>query len=129
MIYYMIYFIVRQEKVIYGFESVVKSTKINKTVFYLYTVKAQIDKKLFNKKKKGKDKDQKKEIAVLEAQIYRLIEILGEQREMTRDNVERKQARTEDERIEDEDDEFIEEEEEGRFLSILKIEKIRFFNN
>ena len=85
--------------------------------FYLYTVKAQIDKKLFNKKKKGKDKDQKKEIAVLEAQIYRLIEILGEQREMTRDNVERKQARTEDERIEDEDDEFIEEEEEGRFLS------------
>jgi len=74
---------------------------------------AQIDKKLFNKKKKGKDKDQKKEIAVLEAQIYRLIEILGEQREMTRDNVERKQARTEDERIEDEDDEFIEEEEEG----------------
>ena len=95
----------------------------------MYTVKAQIDKKLFNKKKKGKDKDQKKEIAVLEAQIYRLIEILGEQREMTRDNVERKQARTEDERIEDEDDEFIEEEEEGRFLSILKIEKIRFFNN
>ena len=80
----------------------------------MYTVKAQIDKKLFNKKKKGKDKDQKKEIAVLEAQIYRLIEILGEQREMTRDNVERKQARTEDERIEDEDDEFIEEEEEGR---------------
>ena len=79
----------------------------------MYTVKAQIDKKLFNKKKKGKDKDQKKEIAVLEAQIYRLIEILGEQREMTRDNVERKQARTEDERIEDEDDEFIEEEEEG----------------
>ena len=33
---------------------------------------------------------------------------------MTRDNVERKQARTEDERIEDEDDEFIEEEEEGK---------------
>ena len=33
---------------------------------------------------------------------------------MTRDNVERKQARTEDERIEDEDDEFIEEAEEGK---------------
>jgi len=33
---------------------------------------------------------------------------------MTRDNVERKQARTEDERIEDEDDEFIEEEEDGK---------------
>ena len=35
---------------------------------------------------------------------------------MTRDNVERKQARTEEERIEDEDDEFIEEEEEGSVL-------------
>ena len=74
---------------------------------------AEIDQKLFIKKKKGDDKDQKKKVAEMEAQIYRLIEILGEQREMTRDNVERKQARTEDERIEDEDDEFIEEEEEG----------------
>ena len=49
-----------------------------------------------------------------------MIEILGEQREMTRDNVERKQARTEDERIEDEDDEFIEEEEEGKSPFSLK---------
>ena len=49
-----------------------------------------------------------------------MIEILGEQREMTRDNVERKQARTEDERIEDEDDEFIEEEEEGKSSFSLK---------
>merc|ERR1712035_20355 len=67
-------------------------------------------------KKSGKGKeaarDGKKEIAFVEAQIYRLIEILGEQREMTRDNVEWKQARTEDERMEDEEDEFIEEEEE-----------------
>ena len=39
---------------------------------------------------------------------------------MTRDNVERKQARTEDERIEDEDDEFIEEEEEGKSSFSLK---------
>lgn len=38
---------------------------------------------------------------------------------MTRDNVERKQARTEDERIEDEDDEFIEEEEEGKSTILL----------
>ena len=38
---------------------------------------------------------------------------------MTRDNVERKQARTEDERIEDEDDEFIEEEEEGKSSILL----------
>jgi len=73
---------------------------------------AEIDPKLFIKRKKGDDKDQKKKIGEIEAQIYRLIEILGEQREMTRDNVERKQARTEDERIEDEDDEFIEEAEE-----------------
>ena len=58
-------------------------------------------------------------MAEIEAQIYRLIEILGEQREMTRDNVERKQARTEDERIEDEDDEFVEEEEEGFYLKLL----------
>jgi len=58
-------------------------------------------------------KDAKKDIAFIEAQIYRLIEILGEQREMTRDNVERKQARTEDERMDDEEDEeFVEEEEE-----------------
>ena len=38
---------------------------------------------------------------------------------MTRDNVERKQARTEDERIEDEDDEFIEEEEEGKYYFFM----------
>ena len=80
---------------------------------------AEIDPKLFIKKKKGDDKDQKRKMAEIEAQIYRLIEILGEQREMTRDNVERKQARTEDERIEDEDDEFVEEEEEGFYLKLL----------
>ena len=79
-------------------------------------ITAQIDKRLFNNKKKGDNKDVKKKIAEVEAQIYRLVEILGEQREMTRDNVERKQARTEDERAEDEDDEFIEEEEEGNLI-------------
>ena len=79
---------------------------------------AEIDPKLFIKKKKGDDKDQKKKMAEIEAQIYRLIEILGEQREMTRDNVERKQARTEDERIEDEDDEFVEEEEAGLLMIV-----------
>ena len=80
---------------------------------------AEIDPKLFIKKKKGDDKDQKKKMAEIEAQIYRLIEILGEQREMTRDNVERKQARTEDERIEDEDDEFVEEEEAGLLMIVF----------
>ena len=49
---------------------------------------------------------------------------------MTRDNVERKQARTEDERIEDEDDEFIEEEEEGKssFFSFLQSSHAPHFN-
>ena len=89
---------------------------------------AEIDQKLFIKKKKGDDKDQKKKVAEMEAQIYRLIEILGEQREMTRDNVERKQARTEDERIEDEDDEFIEEEEEGILYLTLQPSTLKGWN-
>jgi len=82
----------------------------------------QIEPALFAKKKSQsgvKEKSNKKEIAYIEAQIYRLIEILGEQREMTRDNVERKQARTEDERIEDEDDEFVEEEEDDEEDDII----------
>ena len=47
---------------------------------------------------------------------------------MTRDNVERKQARTEDERIEDEDDEFIEEEEEGKSSIFLQSSHATHFN-
>ena len=45
---------------------------------------------------------------------------------MTRDNVERKQARTEDERIEDEDDEFIEEEEEGKSSIFLFCNQVTY---
>ena len=47
---------------------------------------------------------------------------------MTRDNVERKQARTEDERIEDEDDEFIEEEEEGKSSIFLFCNHVTYPN-
>jgi len=45
-----------------------------------------------------------REIAGLESQIYRIVEIVGEERQATRENVERKQARTSDE-LEEEDDE------------------------
>ena len=38
--------------------------------------------------------ERQREIAGLEAQVYRLAELLGEQRAATRDNVQRKQART-----------------------------------
>ena len=47
---------------------------------------------------------------------------------MTRDNVERKQARTEDERIEDEDDEFIEEEEEGKTVYDITFQTLPYFD-
>jgi len=58
---------------------------------------------LFTKLKPGKvgksrDSERLKEIAALEAQAYRLVEILSEQRQATKDNVQRKQARTEGER-------------------------------
>lgn len=45
-----------------------------------------------------------KEIASLEAQIYRMVELVSEERQLTRENVERKQARTSDELEEDEDE-------------------------
>ena len=43
-------------------------------------------------------------MSALEAQVYRLAELLGEQRAATRDNVQRKQARTEGEREESDDE-------------------------
>lgn len=42
----------------------------------------------------SRESERNKEIAMLEAQVYRLSEILGEQRAATRENVQRKQART-----------------------------------
>ena len=47
---------------------------------------------------KSREAEKQKEIASMEAQIYRFSEILSEVRSATRDNVERKQARTELER-------------------------------
>eukprot|EP00112_Aurelia_sp_Birch-Aquarium-sp1_P016144 Seg3634.2 transcript_id=Seg3634.2/GoldUCD/mRNA.D3Y31 product="Splicing factor 3A subunit 3" protein_id=Seg3634.2/GoldUCD/D3Y31 len=67
----------------------------------------ELDPSLFTKSKgKGKNTDyaqKQKEIAMLEAQVYKFVEILGEERQATRENVERKQARTSDELEEDED--------------------------
>nr|CAG4640728.1 EOG090X03G1 [Eulimnadia texana] len=81
-----------------------------------------LDPSLFAKKSAGKngpgngknDDQRSKETALLEAQIYRLVEILSEQRAATKENVERKQARTGEEREEEEEDvpEPVEEEEE-----------------
>jgi len=50
-----------------------------------------------------RDSEKQKEIGSIEARVYRLSELLSEQRAATRDNVQRKQARTGGER--DDDDE------------------------
>ncbi|CAH1800257.1 unnamed protein product, partial [Owenia fusiformis] len=73
-----------------------------------------LDPALFAKSKPGKqgrnrDYERQKEIANLEAQVYRFAEILGEQRAATRDNVQRKQARTGEERDESDEEHFSEE--------------------
>lgn len=51
-----------------------------------------------------RDVERHKEIANLEAQVYHLVELLSEQRNATRDNVQRKQARTGEEREESDDE-------------------------
>ncbi|XP_067947719.1 splicing factor 3A subunit 3-like [Watersipora subatra] len=56
------------------------------------------------KSSKGKEADKQREIAELESWAYKLIDMLSEQRAATRDNIQRKQARTGEER-EDSDDE------------------------
>jgi len=53
---------------------------------------------------KNKDSEKHKRIALLEAQVYKLVELLSEQRASTKENVERKQARTDGEREEEEED-------------------------
>lgn len=69
-----------------------------------------LDPSLFAKTQKGSKNsikeytDKHKEIAELEAKIYRLSEILSPNRNATIENVQRKQARTGEEREEDEDD-------------------------
>ncbi|XP_058806048.1 splicing factor 3A subunit 3 [Phymastichus coffea] len=47
---------------------------------------------------KGKNVEKQKEIACLEAQVYKLAELVSSQRNATKENVQRKQARTEGER-------------------------------
>ncbi|XP_054160951.1 splicing factor 3A subunit 3-like [Oppia nitens] len=53
---------------------------------------------------KSKDIGRQKELALLEAQVYRLSEILSEQRQATKENVQRKQARTAGERQESDEE-------------------------
>lgn len=54
---------------------------------------------------KTKSTEKQRDVAVLEAQVYKLAELLSEQRAATRDNAQRKQARTGEERGEESDDE------------------------
>nr|CAB3266000.1 splicing factor 3A subunit 3 [Phallusia mammillata] len=61
-----------------------------------------------NKQSKKEDPNRGKDIAFLEAQVYHLMELLSEQRQATRENVQRRQARTENER-EDEGEEVVSE--------------------
>ncbi|CAH0389639.1 unnamed protein product [Bemisia tabaci] len=65
--------------------------------------KKSLDPSLIAKSKPGKmnknrDAERQRESALLEAQIYRFTELLSEQRVATKENVQRKQARTEGER-------------------------------
>lgn len=69
----------------------------------------ELDPAMFAKAKPGKtgksrDLERQREIAALEAQVYRFCEVLGEQRAATRENVQRKQAQTGEERDESDDD-------------------------
>ncbi|RWS17101.1 Splicing factor 3A subunit 3-like protein [Dinothrombium tinctorium] len=75
----------------------------------------EIDPSLYAKAKTGnmksKQTEKQKEIAALEAQVYRFSELLSEQRQATKENVQRKQARTAGER-EESDEEVSESESE-----------------
>jgi len=77
---------------------------------------SELNPNLFAKNKPGKggrkDADKMKEIAKLEANIYRYAELLGEVRTDTVENVERKQARTDAEREESDNEEVDDEPEE-----------------
>ncbi|XP_002731266.1 splicing factor 3A subunit 3 [Saccoglossus kowalevskii] len=72
----------------------------------------ELDQTMFAKSKPGKagrnkdNSEKQKDIAFLESQVYRLTEILGEQRLSTVENVQRKQARTDTEREEEEEEAF-----------------------
>ncbi|NWR09519.1 SF3A3 factor, partial [Paradoxornis webbianus] len=66
----------------------------------------ELDPSLFakNPKTKGskRDTERNKDVAFLEAQIYGYVEVLGEQRHLTHETVQRKQAQTGEEREEEE---------------------------
>ncbi|XP_064612835.1 splicing factor 3A subunit 3-like [Liolophura sinensis] len=74
-----------------------------------------LDPSLFTRSKPGKvgknsrEAEKQKEMAFLEAQVYRFVELLSEQRFATRENVQRKQARTGEEREESDEENFSEE--------------------
>ena len=78
---------------------------------------SELDPSLFAKNKggagsdKSRDRERAREIAAMETQIFRFAELLSEQRAATKENVERKQARTDLER-DDSDNELSEEEPE-----------------
>ncbi|XP_016105950.1 splicing factor 3A subunit 3-like, partial [Sinocyclocheilus grahami] len=82
-----------------------------------------LDPSLFakNPKAKGpkKDSERNKESAFLEAQIYEYVEILGEQRQLTHENVQRKQARTGEERDEADEEQPSESESEDEDNEII----------
>ncbi|KAK6617812.1 hypothetical protein RUM43_014040 [Polyplax serrata] len=86
----------------------------------LFTTKGrkEFDPSLLAKTKPGqksghaKDQERKKSIAALEAQVYKLADMVSEQRVATKENVQRKQARTEGER-DDSDAEVSASESEG----------------
>uniref|UniRef100_A0A3Q4GFR4 Splicing factor 3a subunit 3 n=1 Tax=Neolamprologus brichardi TaxID=32507 RepID=A0A3Q4GFR4_NEOBR len=67
----------------------------------------------------GGDTERNKEIAFLEAQVYEYVEILGEQRQLTHENVQRKQARTGEEREEEEEEQVSESESEDEDNEII----------
>ncbi|XP_007945857.1 splicing factor 3A subunit 3 [Orycteropus afer afer] len=82
-----------------------------------------LDTSLFAKNPKSKgtkrDTERNKDIAFLEAQIYEYVEILGEQRHLTHENVQRKQARTGEEREEEEEEQISESESEDEENEII----------
>lgn len=74
-----------------------------------------------NPKLKGtkRDSERNKDIAFLETQIYEYVEILREQRQLTRENGQCKQARTGEKREEDEEEQTSERKSENEENEII----------
>jgi len=73
----------------------------------------QVDLQSHQKEKTQREAEKEKQIALLEKRIEKLAELLGEERENTKNNIERKQARTTSEREEDKADQVDEPESES----------------